>query len=42
MMLMMFARFDGEVFSYIRIVFPELGEQPFIGEIDGMSAFASV
>jgi hypothetical protein len=33
-MLLMFARCDGKIFSYIRIVFLELGEQAFIGEIE--------
>jgi hypothetical protein len=38
----MFARFEGKIFFYIRIAFLEFGEQAFIGEIEGMSAFASV
>jgi hypothetical protein len=35
-MLLMLARCDGEVFSYIRIVFLEFGEQAFVGEIERM------
>jgi len=35
-MLLMLARCDGKIFSYIRIVFLELGERAFIGEIEGV------
>jgi hypothetical protein len=35
-MLLMLAHCEGKVFSHIRIVFLELGEQAFIGEIEGV------